>query len=192
VAASSQYRKFLQYLLFAAVVIWIAIGLQSWNNDTGAVKAARDRKPVPDVALPQLDGNSRWRLSDHHGQVVLINYWATWCAPCRQEMPGLAKLARDYQPKNLAVVGVSMDEGGRSAVQPFVNRFPVPYPVLLADLASPFATEVALPTTILVDRQGRAAKTYVGAVRESVFRADVDSLLAESVLPPPLNTRRSP
>src|SRR5579863_3581651 len=84
VATSSKHRKLLQYLLFAAVVIWIAVGLQSWNNDTGAVKAPRDRKPVPDVALPQLDGNSTWRLSDHQGQVVLINYWATWCAPCRQ------------------------------------------------------------------------------------------------------------
>jgi hypothetical protein len=77
-----------------------------------------------------------------------------------------------------------MDEGGKPAVQSFLSEFHVPYPVLMPDLATPAAPAIeALPTTVLVDRSGRAAKSYVGAVRESVFRADVDRLLAEQTPP---------
>jgi cytochrome c biogenesis protein CcmG, thiol:disulfide interchange protein DsbE len=177
------FRKLLQYLLFAAAVLWIALATESWTDQTAGVKAVKDRKPVADLVLPELNGTS-WRLSDHRGQVVLINYWASWCAPCRQETPGLIDLARDYRYKGLSIVGVSMDEGGKRAVEPFLREFHVPYPVLMPDLASPAAPAVeALPTTVLLDRKGRAAKSYIGAVRESVFRADVDRLLAEQSAP---------
>jgi hypothetical protein len=74
-----------------------------------------------------------------------------------------------------------MDEGGKPAVESFLREFHLPYPVLMPDLASPSAPAIdALPTTVLVDRNGRAAKAYFGAVRETVFRADVDRLLSES------------
>jgi len=179
VAVSLKHRKLLKYMLFATVVVWIAVGIQHWSEDTGPIKAPADRKPMRDLTLPQLDG-STWRLSDHRGQIVLVNYWATWCEPCRQETPGLVKLAHDYQPKGLAIVGVSMDEDRPATVREFAKYFRIPYPVLMGTSFQPFASNVeALPTTILVDTQGRAAKTYVGAVRESVFRADVDHLLAE-------------
>jgi cytochrome c biogenesis protein CcmG/thiol:disulfide interchange protein DsbE len=97
----------------------------------------------------------------------------------------LIDLARDYRYKGLSIVGVSMDEGGKTAVQSFMNEFHMPYPVLMPDLALPSVPAVdALPTTVLLDRNGRAAKSYIGAVRESVFRADVDRLLAEQFAPP--------
>jgi cytochrome c biogenesis protein CcmG/thiol:disulfide interchange protein DsbE len=177
------YRKLLPYLLFAAAVLWIALATQTWSDQAAGVKPVQDRKPVADLAMPELNGGS-WRLSDHRGQVVLINYWASWCAPCRQETPGLIDLARDYRYKGLSIVGVSMDEGGKPAVQSFMSEFHVPYPVLMPDLATPAAPAIdALPTTVLIDRSGRAAKSYVGAVRESVFRADVDRLLAEQPAP---------
>ena len=180
------YRKLIRYLLFAAAVVWIAIGVESWSDQKAGVRAVKDRTPMADLAFPQFDGAS-WRLSDHRGQVVLINYWASWCAPCRQETPGLINLARDYRYKGLSIVGVSMDgvdqsaEGGKRAVESFLSEFHMPYPVLMPNFASPSAPAVdALPTTVLVDRNGRAAKAYIGAVRESVFRADVDRLLRES------------
>jgi cytochrome c biogenesis protein CcmG/thiol:disulfide interchange protein DsbE len=179
------YRKLLQYLLFAVAVLWIALASQTWSDQSGGVRAVKDRHPVADLVMPQFNGSS-WRLSDHRGQVVLINYWASWCAPCRQETPGLIDLARDYRYKGLSIVGVSMDEGGKRAVESFLSEFHVPYPVLMPDLTSPSAPAVeALPTSVLVDRNGRAAKSYVGAVRESVFRADVDRLLAEQLPPSP-------
>jgi len=180
----SNYRKLLQYLLFAVVVLWIAIGVETWSDEKAGVRAVKDRTRMADLALAQLDGTS-WRLSDHRGQVVLINYWASWCAPCRQETPGLIDLARDYRYKGLSIVGVAMDEGGKPAVESFLREFHVPYPVLMPDLRSPSAPAIdALPTTVLVDRDGRTAKSYVGAVRETVFRADVDRLLAEQATQP--------
>jgi thiol-disulfide isomerase/thioredoxin len=189
VPASPKSRKLLQYVLFATVVVWIAVGFQEWNNDSGPLKAVGDRKPMSELVLPQLNGTS-WRLADHQGQVVLINYWASWCAPCRQETPGLVKLAKEYQSKGLSVVGVALDEGGPKAIQSFVSQFHVGYPVLLPASLSPSSSSVeALPTTILVDPQGRAAKTYIGAVRESVFRADVDRLLAERAGQSPVSLR---
>ena len=177
------FRKLLKYLLFAAAVLWIAIASHRWADQPAGVRAVKDRKPVADLVLPRLNGGA-WRLSDHRGQVVLINYWASWCGPCREETPGLVSLARDYRYKGLSIVGVSMDEGGRTAVESFMREFHLPYPVLMPDLASPSAPAIdALPTTVLVDRNGRAAKSYIGAVRESVFRADVDRLLAEQPAP---------
>jgi hypothetical protein len=95
-------------------------------------------------------------------------------------------LARDYRYKGLSIVGVSMDEGGKPAVESFLREFHLPYPVLMPNLASRSVPAIdALPTTVLVDRSGRAAKSYIGAVRETVFRADVDRLLAEQ---PPVST----
>jgi cytochrome c biogenesis protein CcmG/thiol:disulfide interchange protein DsbE len=179
----SKYRKLIQYLLFAVAVAWIAIGVESWSDQKAGVKAVKDRTHMSDLTWPQLDGGS-WRLSEHRGQVVLINYWASWCAPCRQETPGLIDLARDYRYKGLSIVGVAMDEGGKPAVEGFLREFHLPYPVLMPDLASPSTPAIdALPTTVLVDRNGRAAKSYVGAVQESVFRADVDRLLSEQPAP---------
>ncbi len=182
----SNYRKLIQYLLFAVAVLWIALASQSWTDQTAGVRAVKDRSRMADVVFPQLNGGA-WRLSDHRGQVVLINYWASWCGPCRQETPGLIDLARDYRYKGLSIVGVSMDGGGKTAVESFLSEFHVPYPVLMPDLASPAAPAIdALPTTVLVDRNGRAAKSYIGAVREAVFRADVDRLLAEKPTTAPI------
>jgi cytochrome c biogenesis protein CcmG/thiol:disulfide interchange protein DsbE len=172
-------------MLFAVAVLWIAIGLENRSDQKAGVRPVKDRTRVADLSFPQLDGAS-WRLSDHRGQVVLINYWASWCGPCRQETPGLISLARDYRYKGLSVVGVSVDEGGRKAVEGFLQEFHLPYPVLMPDLASPTAPAIdSIPTTVLVDRNGRAAKSYVGAVSETVFRADVDRLLAEQPAPSP-------
>jgi thiol-disulfide isomerase/thioredoxin len=94
------FRKLLPYVLFAIAVLWMALATQTWTDQAAGVKPVQDRKPVADLAMPELNGGS-WRLSEHRGQVVLINYWASWCAPCRQETPGLIDLARDYRYKGL-------------------------------------------------------------------------------------------
>jgi cytochrome c biogenesis protein CcmG, thiol:disulfide interchange protein DsbE len=175
----TKQRKLVQYALIVVAILWIAFASQIWSDQKAGVTAAKDRHAVVDLVMPELDGGS-WRLSQHRGEVVLINYWASWCGPCREETPGLIDLARDYRYKGLSIVGVSMDMGGKPAVESFLSEFHMPYPVLMPDLASPSVPAVeALPTTVLVDRNGRAAKSYVGAVKESIFRSDVDQLLRE-------------
>ncbi|MEO8594281.1 MAG: TlpA disulfide reductase family protein [Candidatus Solibacter sp.] len=135
---------------------------------------------MANITVADLGGNS-WKLDDHRGQVVLLNFWATWCPPCRQETPGLVRLANDYRRNGLAVLGVSMDDGNPDVVRKFVSDFKVQYPVAFFDQQLVVARTVeALPTTLLIDKSGRLAKTYTGGASESTFRADVDALLRES------------
>jgi thiol-disulfide isomerase/thioredoxin len=146
---------------------------------SGGIAPVGERRVMPELVMAQLDGGT-WRMVDHRGQVVLVNYWATWCGPCWEETPGLIRLSQDLGPKGLAVVGVALDEGGKEKVRKFVEEFRVPYPVALPERMSQMAYGLeGVPTTILVDRQGRVAKTYVGAVRQRDFETDVEVLLGE-------------
>ncbi|HEX8985554.1 MAG TPA: TlpA disulfide reductase family protein [Bryobacteraceae bacterium] len=160
------------------VVLLYAIATRGTAR-AGALAPAAERKPLPDFALSDLHGKP-WRLAEHRGEVVLLNFWATWCPPCRQETPGLVRLANSYPQSELAVVGISIDEGGPDGVREFVSEFNIPYTVAMPDKDFPLASGVqGLPTTLLIDKQGRLAKTYIGGASESVFRSDVDTLLQE-------------
>lgn len=165
------------------VAVAVALAAFAWHHRTsqsGNLAPVDSRRVMPSLTLMQLDGGT-WRMADHRGQVVLINYWATWCGPCWEETPGLIRLAQELGPRGLAVVGISLDEGGRENVQKFVDEFSLPYPVAFPAPMSQIAREMeGIPTTILVDREGRVAKTYVGAVREADFKADVEVLLNEA------------
>lgn len=161
-------------------VIPVLLGiLRPAGNPPGNVKPVSTRKPMPDFSLKDI-GGSRWQLSAHRGDVVLINFWASWCPPCREETPGLVRVARSYRAQGLSVAGIAMDEGGSGPVRAFLKEFGIDYPILMPDSSFLLAEQVeSLPTTLLVDRQGRIAKTYVGEVLEKVFRADVEALLNE-------------
>jgi thiol-disulfide isomerase/thioredoxin len=163
-------------------VVAFAIVALAWHFGTrqsGGIAPIDERKAMPELVMSQLDGGI-WRMADHRGQVVLVNYWATWCGPCWEETPGLIRLSKELGPKGLAVVGVALDEGGPEKVKKFADEFHVPYPVVLPEKMSQMEYGMAgVPTTILVDRYGRVAKTYVGAVRQADFRTDVEVLLRE-------------
>lgn len=171
-----------RWIKVSAAVLAFALVALAWHFGTrqsGGMIPVTQRKRMPDLALAGLDGGV-WRMGEHRGQVVLVNYWATWCGPCREEMPGLARLSSELGPKGLAVVGVSVDEGSRETVRQFVKGYKVPYPIAFPEAMSQMAQGMeGIPTTILVDREGRVAKTYVGAVRERDFREDVERLLKE-------------
>ena len=149
-------------------------------RQAGGFTPAGLRVAMPELEMAQLGGGT-WRLADHRGQVVLINYWATWCGPCREEMPGLAEVVRESEPKKLAVVGVSLDKDDHRVVQAFVDHYKLPYPIAFpAALSQVEQGMEGIPTTILVDRAGRVVKTYVGAVRKVDFETDVRNALAET------------
>src|SRR5580704_2991922 len=92
--------------------------------------AARDRLLMTDIQLKDLNGGD-WRLQDQLGKVVIVNFWATWCPPCRAETPGLIRLARSYETRGLKIVGIAMDEGETAPVVRFASTFGIPYPILL-------------------------------------------------------------
>jgi thiol-disulfide isomerase/thioredoxin len=172
-------ERLTQYVFMALGVALLIFGLSHRTRQSGHIAPVESRKVMPALEMERLDGGE-WRLEDHLGQVVLINYWATWCGPCQMETPGLVSLARELGPKGLAVVGVSMDTGDRAKVRNFVERFQVRYPVVFPEKMSQLGSGIeGLPTTILLDRNGRVAKTYVGAVRRADFEADVNAVLRE-------------
>jgi cytochrome c biogenesis protein CcmG, thiol:disulfide interchange protein DsbE len=168
------------WVRYAVGVVGFGVVAGVWHFGTrqsGGIAPMSDRRMMPELVMARLDGGT-WRMGEHRGEVVLVNYWATWCAPCWEETPGLIRLSQEV--KGLAVVGVALDADGAAKVRKFVEEFHVPYPVVMPERMSQmeFGLE-GVPTTILVDKQGRVAKTYVGAVRERDFRTDVEALLAE-------------
>ncbi len=179
---SNERGTHLWMIAFLVLATVIGSGRLHWAWQSGAIRPVASRQEMPALTLPQL-GGGEWSLADHRGQVVLINYWATWCEPCREELPGLMRLARDTSPKDLAVVGVSLDSGPdtQAMVRSFATQFRMPYPVLFpVTQADRDMGEAGIPTTVLLDKHGRIAKTYFGPAEREDFARDVASLLAES------------
>jgi thiol-disulfide isomerase/thioredoxin len=165
----------LAYLaVFAAVLFFVAPA--SWWQF--GVSAVNERKNTSPFTLGRLDGGE-WNFSEQKGKVVVVNYWATWCPPCRVETPGLVNLANQYKDRGVEVVGVTMNED-LADVPPFIDSYQIKYPILTPGNDPNVSSDgMALPTTFLYDKNGRLAKKYTGIVLESTFRSDVEDLLAE-------------
>lgn len=136
------------------------------------------RKLAPDFTLTDASGQSL-TLSSLRGKVVVLNFWATWCPPCKMEIPWLAEFQRTYRDRGVVVIGVSMDEEGWDAVKPFMESMKINYRMVLGndEVASQFGGVESLPTTLLIDRSGRVASTHTGLVSKSVYREGIESLL---------------
>jgi peroxiredoxin len=137
------------------------------------------RKPAAGFALKDASGKTV-KLRDYRGKVVLLDFWATWCTGCKKELPLFSELQKTYGAKGLAVVGVSLDEGGWSALQPFLAHTNVSYRILLGDdsTARSYGIE-GMPDTFLIDRNGRVAATYrAGIVDQEDIEANLKALLS--------------
>ncbi len=167
-------------LVAAAAAIFFAVRSKT-SPAASTLRPPEKRRPMPDFALPAIGSGGQWQLSAHRGQVVLVNFWATWCPPCRQETPGLVAIHKRYAARGFSVVGISMDDNPLQAVPGFAERYKMPYPLLAPTPGFALADKIeSLPTTFLVDRKGRVARSYVGAVSENLIEDDIEALLAES------------
>ncbi len=133
---------------------------------------------APDFALERMNGET-FRLSDHRGEVVVVNFWATWCPPCRMEIPGFVELQEEFGEEGLTFVGVSLDEGGFEVVRPFAEEMGINYPLVVDDgtVASRFGGVPALPTTFVVGPEGTVQFARPGFLPEAELRIRLEPLL---------------
>ncbi|HEX9108644.1 MAG TPA: TlpA disulfide reductase family protein [Longimicrobiales bacterium] len=141
---------------------------------------ARVGEPAPTLKVKTLDGQ-KLSLADLKGKVVLVNFWATWCPPCRAEMPGFEQVWRERQKDGFVVLGLSADEDGSGGVALFLGQRGITYPVAMASASAKrsFGGVNALPSSFLIDKQGRVRRQVEGVFEERVLRQEVNRLLAE-------------
>jgi thiol-disulfide isomerase/thioredoxin len=171
-----------------AVMVWAdhkfpAAGMPA----SGAGSASPAIAEAPVVAMKDLSGNDV-SLQQYKGKVVLVNFWATWCEPCKSEIPILIDLQQKYGSRGFSVLGLSMDEDGIKAVQPFLDkeRFDVSgqkeaidYPIVFANdsIAEKFGGIVGLPTSLLFSRDGKGVKKIVGPIDYDTISKAIEGLL---------------
>jgi cytochrome c biogenesis protein CcmG/thiol:disulfide interchange protein DsbE len=134
--------------------------------------------PAPDFRLSDAYGRSI-RLSEFRGKVVLLNFWATWCTPCRVEMPCFADFQRKYQDQGFTVLAVSLDEQGWQVVKPFAENLRLNFPIVLGndEVADQFGGVDSLPMTFLLDREGNIRAKYTGLVSAEDYERAIQTLL---------------
>jgi thiol-disulfide isomerase/thioredoxin len=158
--------------LYVVNRVWIA------PLATQRAEASTNHPFAPQFSLTDISGQ-KLSLADYKGKVVLLDFWATWCGPCRIEIPEFVQLQKRYRDQGLAVIGISMDDGP-APVREFYKQFNMDYPVALGDdkLAELYGGILGLPTTMVIGRDGRIYAKHVGATDISVFEAEIRELLA--------------
>jgi peroxiredoxin len=137
----------------------------------------QDDKPAPQLELKDIEGRTL-RLSDYRGKVVLLNFWATWCAPCRAEMPDLVKWQRKYKSRGLQVIGVTYPPQELAEARKFIKSVKVNYPVALGDEQTKalFDKSEILPVTVVIDREGVVRAVVQGILFPDEFEQKVKPL----------------
>jgi thiol-disulfide isomerase/thioredoxin len=155
----------------SAVLVFLAILLMA-----GSAGAA---KKMPEFNEKNITGAGVVNSEDFAGKVLLVNFWATWCPPCRKEIPALIKIHDKYKDKGFSVIGISMDEGGRRVVEKFVEKLEINFPVFIgnAKIGRGFGGVMGIPVTFLVDREGNLVKRLDGYISEKVLVKQLELLL---------------
>ncbi len=150
---------------------------------------APDAKPAPEVTLKDLDGKDV-SIAQYKGKVVLVNFWATWCEPCKVEIPWLIEMQQKYAAKGFTVLGVAMDDEGRSVVAPFVQKekFDVNsgqsqmnYPIVIGNdaAADKFGGLLGYPTSVLIGRDGKVIKRITGLISPDEITSIIEAQLGK-------------
>jgi peroxiredoxin len=171
------------------LVFAVFLGYRIWPQLAAAFGVASANVAAPDFQLTTLDGAvvSRDAL---RGKVVLVNFWATWCPPCRVEMPGFQDVYDRKKAEGFTILGISTDAAGAQHVSRYLWEHEITYPVAMASggIARAFGGARALPTSYLLDRQGRIRHTVTGIFAEVALEQAVNRLLAEPVDPVPADS----
>ena len=180
-------KRSLMWVARVAVVALLASC--AFIPDEAHLTPEKDRKVAPEFSLKDAKG-ATVKLSDYRGKVVLINFWATWCGPCQEEIPWFMSFQRDY-PDRFTVLGLSLDEDGWKAVRPYLNAHKINYPVMLAGdrEVTLYGNVENLPTSFILDQQGRVASHHIGLVSKKTYREEILGLLETPTHVTEQNTR---
>lgn len=173
-------------LIVIAVVIslMLVFGIQKTRHtpvqQLGAGKL--QGKAAPDFTLASLDGKTT-KLSDFHGKAVLLNFWATWCEPCKIEMPWFVDLQKKYGAQGFTVIGVAMDDSSPSDIADFAKKMGVNYPILIGKEAvgDQYGGIPYLPSSFYIDRDGKVVDRVFGLVSKSEIESDIQKAMAGQV-----------
>jgi len=166
---------------------WIALGialvaalLLLRATLPAAITNPQSRKPAPDFTVNDSHG-APLHLSQYRGKVVLLNFWATWCHGCKEEIPWFMEYADKYKKDGLVIIGVAMDDEGWTLVKPYVEDKKMNYPVVVGneEIAKLYGGIEEMPATFLIDRRGNIASTTAGMVDKTTCETDIRALLQE-------------
>ena len=176
-----QLRASLASVALAIAVLGCGIGPMVDEHGDPAAKAAAagGMPPVPEFSVESMDG-AVVTNADIDGKVALVNFWATWCGPCKIEMPWFVEFQRKFKDRGFTVLAVSLDENGWEPVREFAEEHQFNFPVLMGDdeVSDAFGGIYVLPTTLIVNRQGKVVFTHQGLVSKATYVEEIEALLA--------------
>jgi thiol-disulfide isomerase/thioredoxin len=190
----SRMTKVFKILCLSAAVAVMSISFSGCNSKNWFKASAQENgaskgplPTAPDATFKDLDGKDV-TLSSLKGKVVVLNFWATWCEPCQVEIPWMIEMQQKNAEKGFTILGAAMDDEGKSVVEPYVQKtefdvdgqkMKMNYPILLGndDLASKFGGLIGLPTTVVITRDGKIAKRFIGLANRDQLEKQVHALL---------------
>lgn len=148
------------------------------SGTTGHTDSGRSDQPLPEFSVPGIDGDMLSN-DDLAGKVALVNFWATWCGPCKIEMPWFVEFQRKYKDRGFTVLAISLDEDGWDPVRAFAEQMEFNFPVALGGdpVSEAFGGIYVLPTTLIVDREGTIVSRHAGLVPKAEYETEIESLL---------------
>jgi peroxiredoxin len=169
--------------LVLMALVWL--GLKQSRSAGGSVSASGSMtgdvrgKSAPDFELTDVRTGKRVRLSDYRGKAVLLNFWATWCPPCKEEIPWFVDLQKQYADQGLVILGVAMDDSGQQEIAKFADEMSVNYPVLLGTdaVSNEYGDVEAFPTTFYIGRDGKIVNRIFGLVGHKEVEENIKTAL---------------
>jgi thiol-disulfide isomerase/thioredoxin len=179
---TARWPVFLAFALFLSACSRSPSTAASDTPTTSAPPAASSAPSTsaPTWTLKDLDGKSV-SLSDFKGKVVVLDFWATWCPPCRAEIPHFIELQNELKDKGVTIVGVSLDSTGSADVAQFAKTNGMNYPIVMGDekTATAYGADQGIPTTVVIDAKGNIVATHLGLTDKDTFESDIKKALAE-------------